>query len=51
MKNKRAHLEMIQAVISRMSVNSFLLKGDGLRGQVFSLDPVEIGITPLLQTP
>jgi hypothetical protein len=27
MENKRAHLEMIQAVISRMSGNSFLLKG------------------------
>ena len=27
MENKRAHLEMIQAVINRMSVNSFLLKG------------------------
>lgn len=27
MENKRAHLEMIQAIINRMSVNSFLLKG------------------------
>lgn len=27
MENKRAHLEMIQAVVNRMSVNSFLLKG------------------------
>ena len=27
MDNKRAHLEMIQAIITRMSVNSFLLKG------------------------
>jgi uncharacterized membrane protein len=27
MENKRAHLEMIQAVINRMSDNSFLLKG------------------------
>lgn len=27
MENKRAHLEMIQAVINRMSGNSFLLKG------------------------
>ena len=27
MENKRAHLEMIQAVVTRMSVNSFLLKG------------------------
>ena len=27
MDNKRAHLQMIQAIISRMSVNSFLLKG------------------------
>jgi len=27
MDNKRAHLEMIQAIINRMSVNSFLLKG------------------------
>jgi hypothetical protein len=26
-ENKRAHLEMIQAVINRMSVNSFQLKG------------------------
>jgi len=26
-ENKRAHLEMIQAVVNRMSVNSFLLKG------------------------
>ena len=26
-ENKRAHLQMIQAVINRMSVNSFLLKG------------------------
>ena len=26
-EDKRAHLEMIQAVINRMSVNSFLLKG------------------------
>ena len=27
MENKRAHLEMIQAVVNRMSENSFLLKG------------------------
>jgi hypothetical protein len=27
MENKRAHLEMVQAIINRMSVNSFLLKG------------------------
>ena len=27
MENKRAHLKMIQAVVNRMSVNSFLLKG------------------------
>ena len=27
MDKKRAHLEMIQAIITRMSVNSFLLKG------------------------
>ena len=27
MENKRAHLEMIQGVVNRMSVNSFLLKG------------------------
>ena len=27
MDNKRAHLQMIQAIIDRMSVNSFLLKG------------------------
>ena len=27
MENKRAHLEMIQAVVNRMSINSFLLKG------------------------
>ena len=27
MENKRAHLEMLQAIINRMSVNSFLLKG------------------------
>ena len=27
MENKRAHIEMIQAVVNRMSVNSFLLKG------------------------
>jgi len=27
MENKRAHLEMIQAIINRMSGNSFLLKG------------------------
>jgi hypothetical protein len=27
MENKRAHLEMIQAIITRMSTNSFLLKG------------------------
>lgn len=27
MENKRAHLEMIQVVVNRMSVNSFLLKG------------------------
>jgi len=26
-ENKRAHLKMIQAVVNRMSVNSFLLKG------------------------
>ena len=27
MDNKRAHLQMIQAIVNRMSVNSFLLKG------------------------
>ena len=27
MENKQAHLEMIQAIINRMSVNSFQLKG------------------------
>ena len=27
MEDKRAHLQMIQAVVNRMSVNSFLLKG------------------------
>ena len=27
MENKRAHIEMIQAVVNRMSINSFLLKG------------------------
>jgi hypothetical protein len=27
MEDKRAHLEMLQAVVSRMSANSFLLKG------------------------
>ena len=27
MENKRAHLGMIQAIVNRMSVNSFLLKG------------------------
>ena len=27
MENKRAHLEMIQAVITRMAGNSFLIKG------------------------
>ena len=27
MENKRAHLEMIRAIINRMSINSFLLKG------------------------
>ena len=27
MENKRAHLQMIQAVVNRMSGNSFLLKG------------------------
>ena len=27
MENKRAHLKMIQAVVNRMSVNSFQLKG------------------------
>jgi len=27
MDNKRAHLQMIQAIVDRMSVNSFLLKG------------------------